>query len=185
MISFLKKRCMALFLVLFLGTTFSYASELEQDSGKKESENQVTSRMSRFVGIPWNFSAGFGVCNSVSSEWIFGEYGGIWFSKSGDENFSRHSLIWTIRNQLIWASDGFGVFWQPNIVYTFSGFPFFVLSVGPEIGFWTDKEFDYGFSLRMGTFFNIIGGEIGYLANRKAFLLNVIINLPIGLGYSV
>lgn len=176
---------MALLLILFLGTVFSYAGEIEQDSVKREFENQQSSRKSRFVSIPWNVSVGFGIDNSVSSEWIFGDYGAIWFSKTGDENFSRHILMWTVRNQLVWTGDGLGVFWQPNIVYTYTGFLFFTCSVGPEIGFWTDKEFDYGFSVRIGTLLNIVGGEIGYLANKKAFLLNVIFNLPIGLGYSV
>ena len=173
---------MVLFLVLPLGTTFSYASELEQNSEKEESENLVNSRKFRFVSVPFNLSIGFGNVTSASMEWIFGDYGMIWLSETGDENFSRHSLIWTVRNQLVWTSDGFGVFWQPNIVYTFAFFPFFILSVGPEIGFWMDKSFDYGFSVRFGTLFNIVGGEFGYWANRKAFLLNFIFNLPVGYG---
>lgn len=180
----MKKSLFVFYLILLLGTAFSFAEEAEEGGVKQDSTQQV-SKKSRVASMPWSLSVGFGAGYSISTEWIFGDLAGIWYSEEGDENFPKHFLIWAVRNQLAWYGDDFGVFWEPNIQYTYGGMPFFVLSVGPEIGFWTDKTFDYGFTVRIGTLFNLVMGEIGYFVNKQAFVLHLVLNLPIGLGYFV
>lgn len=171
MATIMKKRLFVFCLVLLLGTAFSLAEEAEKGGVKQDSTEKASSESS-IASFPWNISAGFGDGYSISTEWVFIGLAEIWHS-------NQQGLMWAVRNQLIWSEDNFGVFWQPSIYYMAT--LFFSAAIGPEIGFWIDKSFDYGLSVRIGTIFNLIGGELGYLANKKVVVARFLVSIPVGI----
>ena len=78
----------------------------------------------------------------------------------------------------------FGVYLQPTIQYMFfDGFlAMCKISVGPEIGYKRKTGFEYGGSVRVGAFIDLLNFEMGYLENSKRTYMNIILNLPSGLG---
>jgi hypothetical protein len=56
------------------------------------------------------------------------------------------------------------------------------ISVGPEIGYKRKTGFEYGGSARVGAFMDLLNFEMGYLVNSKRTYMNIILNLPSGLG---
>ena len=70
-----------------------------------------------------------------------------------------------------------------NTVYVFDGFlAMCKISVGPEIGYKRKTGFEYGGSARVGAFMDLLNFEMGYLVNSKRTYMNIILNLPSGLG---
>ena len=58
----------------------------------------------------------------------------------------------------------------------------FKVSIGPEIGYKRKTGFEYGGSARIGAFIDILNFEMGYLVNSKRTYMNIILNLPTGIG---
>ena len=138
---------------------------------------------SGFSLIPWNMFIGGLDGFVVGVDWIFNDYNVFYYSASPVNMVLKHALLWTLRTQALWAPT-FGVYLQPTIQYLCAD-AMFKISVGPEIGYKRKTGFEYGGSARIGAFIAILNFEMGYLVNSKRTYMNIILNLPVGLGIGV
>ena len=115
--------------------------------------------------------------------WIVALLCVLYYSASQIDVIPKHTLLWTLRTQALWAPT-FGVYLQPTIQYLYADglLAMFKISVGPEIGYKRKTGFEYGGSARIGAFFDMLNFEMGYLVNSKRTYINIILNLPTGLG---
>ena len=138
---------------------------------------------SGFSLIPWNVFIGGMNSFVVGADWIFSRFNILYTSNGQVNEIPKHSWVWTLRTQALWAPT-FGVYLQPTMQYMFFGGPLtmFKVSVGPEIGYKRKTGFEYGGSARIGAFMDLLNFEMGYLVNSKRTYINIILNLPTGIG---
>jgi hypothetical protein len=167
------------YLIVLLMATVSFAEEPEKTEDATAHTNE-----SGFALIPWDAFFGGGNAFVVGADWVFGGYNFLYVSPC-EGLLPRHSWVWTIRTQVLWAPN-YGIYLQPAIQYLFIGsnilFGMFKVSVGPEIGYARKVGFEYGGSVRIGTFIDILNFEIGHLMKSDRTYMNIIINIPTGLG---
>ncbi len=167
------------YLILFFMATSAFAAD-----PKKMENAAVHTSESGFALVPWNLFIGGANSFVVGAEWIFGNYNILYTSVGEANELPRHSWVWALRTQALWAPK-FGVFLQPTMQYTFIGNPplaLFKFSIGPEIGYKRDVGFEYGGSVRIGTLIDLVNFEVGYLVRSERLYMNIILNLPTGLG---
>ena len=173
----LHKSLLPYLMVLFM------ASASLADEPEKIENTAVYTNNSRFEPIPWNMFIGGLDGFVVGVDWIFNDYNVFYYSASPVNMVLKHVLLWTLRTQALWAPT-FGVYLQPTIQYLCAD-AMFKISVGPEIGYKRKTGFEYGGSFRVGTFIDLLNFEMGYLVNSKRTYMNIILNLPTGLGIGV
>ena len=171
------------FLVFLLVATSSWAEEIQQEMDDKSNQ----SRKSFCRSYPGNIIVGGGK-DGLSVGFEFSIDNNIFYcSESGDLNYwlPNHFLIWTAHAHYFWTHDHSGGFLlQPNLQYIFTKGPRFNLTVGPEIGFWTSGfKFDYGYSVRVGTLYNLLNVELGHLFNTNLLYVHFIVNMSLGFPY--
>ena len=171
------------YLIVLLMATASFAD----DAPKMENASVHTSE-SGFSLVPWNIFIGGGNSFVVGADWIFGSFNILYASTSRADTsridgVPKHSWVWALRTQALWAPN-FGFYLQPTVQYLFfnSLLAMFKISIGPEIGYEYKTGFEYGGSFRTGTFIDIFNFEMGYLVNSKRTYINIILNLPTGIG---
>jgi len=170
------------FLLPYLIVLFMANASFADESPKIENA-AVNSNGSGLALIPWDLFIGGMNSFTVGADWIFGDYNILYASTSRVKEIPKHSWVWTLRTQALWAPK-FGVYLQPTIQYMFfDGFlAMCKISVGPEIGYKRKTGFEYGGSVRVGAFIDLLNFEMGYLVNSKRTYMNIILNLPSGLG---
>ena len=161
----------------------SMASASFADDAPKMENTAVYTNNSRFEPIPWNMFIGGMDDFVVGVDWIFNDFNILYYSATQINEIPKHSLVWTLRTQALWAPK-FGVYLQPTIQYLYADglLAMFKISVGPEIGYKRKTGFEYGGSVRVGAFIDLLNFEMGYLVNSKRTYMNIILNLPSGLG---
>ena len=170
------------FILPYLIVLFMANASFADDAPKMENA-AVNSNGSGLALIPWDLFIGGMNSFTVGADWIFGDYNILYASTSRVKEIPKHSWVWTLRTQALWAPK-FGVYLQPTIQYMFfDGFlAMCKISVGPEIGYKRKTGFEYGGSVRVGAFIDLLNFEMGYLVNSKRTYMNIILNLPSGLG---
>ena len=171
------------YLIVLLMATASFAD----DAPKMENAAVHESESGLFL-VPWNMFIGGGNSFVVGADWIFGNFNILYTSTSHADtsridDVPKHSWVWSLRTQALWAPT-FGIYLQPTIQYLFFGnlLAMFKVSIGPEIGYKYKTGFEYGGSFRVGTFIDLLNFEMGYLVNSKRTYINIILNLPTGIG---
>lgn len=175
-------RCILPYLVVLLMASASFAGE-----SKEEEKMRDDTYESGFALIPWSAFIGGGDAFIAGVDWVFGDYSFLYDSFLDDSSSelngsSRHLWVWSLRSQVLWTSS-YGFYLQPTIQYLYVGIPLlglFKVSVGPEIGYKINTGFEYGGSVRVGTFIDILNFEIGYLVKSERTYMNIIINIPSG-----
>lgn len=171
------------FIAFLLLTTFSWAENVDQGTEEKTNQN----RKSFCRSYPGNIIVGAGEKSlSAGIEFVFGD--NIFYCSEQDESENRlpnHFLIWTMHVHYSWIrKNSGGFFLQPNLQYIFTNGPRFDLTVGPEIGFWASGfKFDYGCSVRVGTLYNLLNVEFGYLVNTNFWYLHFVLKMSWGYPY--
>lgn len=171
------------FFIYLLMATSSWAEEVEQEIDNRANQN----RKQFCTSYPGNLIVGAGKKSfSAGVEFSFGN--NIFYcSESGSTDYwlPNHFLIWTAQAHYFWTRrNSGGIFLQPNLQYIFTKGPRFNLTVGPEIGFWTAGfKFDYGYSVRVGTLYNLLNVELGYLVNADLLFVHFIVNMSLGFPY--
>lgn len=170
------------FLLPYLIVLFMANASFADDAPKMENA-AVNSNGSGLALIPWDLFIGGMNSFTVGADWIFGNFNILYASTSQVNEVPKHSWVWTLRTQALWAPT-IGAYLQPTIQYMFFGGPLtmFKISVGPEIGYKRKTGFEYGGSVRVGAFMDLLNFEMGYLVNSKRTYMNIILNLPSGLG---
>ena len=170
------------FLLPYLIVLFMASASLADDPKNLEDIASHTSK-SRFEPIPWNMFIGGLDGFVVGVDWIFNDFNILYYSATQINVIPKHTLLWTLRTQALWAPT-FGIYLQPTVQYLFADglLTMFKVSVGPEIGYKRKTGFEYGGSVRVGAFIDLLNFEMGYLVNSKRTYVNIILNLPSGLG---
>ena len=170
------------YLIVLLMAVASFA-----DESKEEEKMRDDTYESGFALIPWSAFIGGGDAFIAGVDWVFGNYSFLYDSFLDDSSSelngsSRHLWVWSLRSQVLWTSS-YGFYLQPTMQYLYVGIPLlglFKVSVGPEIGYKINTGFEYGGSVRVGTFIDILNLEIGYLVKSERTYMNIIINIPSG-----
>ena len=131
--------------------------------------------------FPWDLSVGGGSnMFAVGVDWSFLDNRSLnhiprYCISPGNE------MILTVRTRYIYDFNEHqsGFFLQPNLKYLHQ-IILFDLTVGPEIGWFSENGFDYGASARLGIT-PFIYFEVGHFFNSKRTYFNILGNVPIGL----
>lgn len=163
------------YLIVLLMATSSFADEPEKTETPKRDDGPA------FILMPWNMFIGGADGFVVGADWVFCRYNFIYVSPFEWNSLPKHSLLWTLRTQALWAG-GFGFYLQPNIQYMINRGPMFKVSVGPAFGYKKKIGFEYGGSVRLGVLIDLLNVEMGHLVKSQKTYMNFILNLPTGLG---
>ena len=162
-------------------------SEQEQDLSEQDKKNIIAKRREGWCGsFPGNIIVGAGAHSFTAGvELSFGN-NILYCSESERPEDGRpyHFVIWTTQAHYLYVSRKDGAFLQPNLQYIYLRGPRLNLTVGPEVGVWIHNfDFDYGVSARIGTLYNLVNVELGYLFNTNVLYLNFLVSISLGDPY--
>lgn len=135
--------------------------------------------------FPYNLSVGGDLFNGESEMLAIGIDWSLLDTRSLIPRYSiispGNGMILTVRTRYIYDFNEHqsGFFLQPNLKYLYQ-IALVDLTVGPEIGWFSENGFDYGASARVGLT-PFIYFEVGHFFNSKKTYFNILGSIPIGL----
>lgn len=136
-------------------------------------------------GYPGNIIVGGGEHSFTAGFEFFWGNNVLYCSESSASNLwhPNHWIIWTMHAHYLYVNR-MGSFLQPNVQYIYRGGPRLNVTIGPEVGVWVGPlDFDYGVSTRVGTLYNLVNVELGYMVNSNVLYLNFLLSLSWGYPY--
>ena len=167
--------------------TVQVADDQDQGLSEQDKKDIIAKRREGWCGsYPGNIIIGAGAHSFTAGIELFLGNNILYCSESERPEDGRpyHFVIWTTQAHYFYASRKDGAFLQPNLQYIYLRGPRFNLTLGPEIGVWIRNfDFDYGISARIGTLYNLVNVELGYLVNANVLYLNFLVSLSLGFPY--